>query len=185
MRRTLLIGLLSLAGSVLHATVIVPAEFREVVHGSDVIAYGRVESVRAEWADDRRRIETYVTFDVASFLKGDAGPSIVFKVPGGQLGRYRSVMTGAPVFQPGDEMFLFLKTGVSSMPVVFGFNQGVFRVRPDAGTGRRLVASPALLAGTDAPQVLHRGTMARRPVPVESFAAQVHAVMAEARESGR
>jgi hypothetical protein len=184
MRRTLLIGLLWLLAPAVHATVIVPAEFREVVRGSDVIAYGRVESVRAEWADGRRRIETYVTFDVASYLKGNAGPTIVFRVPGGQLGRYRSVMLGAPVFQPGDEVFLFLKTGVSSTPVVFGFNQGVFRVRPDAG-GRRLVASPALLAEGDAPQVLVRGTGERRAVPIESFAAQVQAVMADVREPGR
>ncbi len=185
MRTTLSIGLLLLLGAAVHATVIVPAEFREVVHGSDVIAYGRVESVRAEWSDDRRRIETSVTFGVASYFKGDSGPTIVFTVPGGQLGRYRSVMMGAPVFQPGDEAFLFLKTGVAPTPVVYGFNQGVFRVRPDAGTGRRLVASPALLAGSDAPQPLVRGARARRPVPIESFAAQVQAVMAEAREPGR
>ncbi len=185
MRRTLVVGFLWLLGSPLHATVIVPAEFREVVQGSDIIVYGRVESVRADWSDDRRRIETYVTFDVSSSLKGGADRTIVFKVPGGTLGRYRSMMMGAPVFQPGDEAFLFLKTGVASTPVVFGFNQGVFRVRSDAGTGRRLVASPALLAGADAPRPLVRGAAERRSVPIESFAAQVQAVMAEAREPGR
>lgn len=167
------------------ATVIVPAEFRQTVQGSDVIAYGRVSAVRPEWSDDRRRIETYVTFDVASYFKGNSGPTIVFKVPGGQIGRYRSVLIGAPVFQPGDEAFLFLKTDVSSTPVVFGLNQGVFRVRPDAGTGRRLVASPALLAGSDAPEVLERGAPARRSMPIESFAARIQAVLAEPQEAGR
>ena len=185
MRRPFLLGFVWLLGSTLHATVIVPAEFREVVQGSDIIAYGRVESVRAEWSDDRRRIETLVTFDVSSSLKGDPGRTIVFKVPGGTLGRYRSVMMGAPVFEPGDEAFVFLKTGVAPTPVVYGFNQGVFRVRPEAATGRRLVASPALLAGSDAPQALVRGAPERRPVPIESFAAQVRTIMAEAREAGR
>jgi hypothetical protein len=184
MRRTLSIAVLWLLGAVAHATVIVPAEFREVVRGSDVIVYGRVESAHAQWSDDRRRIETLVTFDVSSSLKGDPGPTIVFKVPGGQLGRYRSFIMGAPVFEAGDEAFLFLKTGVSDVPVVFGFNQGVFRVRADAGTGRRLVVTPALLASTDSPQVLQRGAPDRRPVAIESFAAQVRAVLAEA-EPGR
>lgn len=185
MRRTFGIGLLWLLGSTLHATVIVPAEFREVVQGSDLIVYGRVESVRPEWSDDRRRIETAVTFDVSTFLKGEADRTIVFKVPGGTLGRYRSFMMGAPVFQPGDEAFLFLRTGLAPLPVVFGFNQGVYRVRPDAGTGRRLVASPALLAGADRPQPLARGASERRAVPIESFAAQVQAVMSEGREPVR
>ena len=185
MRKTLSFGLVWLIGAVVHATVIVPAEFREIVRGSDVIAYGRVESARAQWSDDHRRIETSVTFDVSTYLKGDTGPTIVFTVPGGQLGRYRSVMMGAPVFEAGDEAVLFFRIGVSSMPVLFGFSQGVFRVRADAGTGRRMVASPALLATGDAPQVVTRGAPERRPLPIESFAAQIRAIMAEAAEPGR
>ena len=42
----------------LRATVLVPAEFREIVAGSQIIVYGRVVDVRAEWTDDRRRIDT-------------------------------------------------------------------------------------------------------------------------------
>ena len=33
----------------------IPAEFREVVAGSDLIAYGRVAEVRPQWADQRRK----------------------------------------------------------------------------------------------------------------------------------
>ncbi len=182
MRRTLALAMLWLLGSTLHATVVVPAEFREVVQGSDLIVYGRVESVRPQWSDDRRRIESVVTFGVSTILKGEADRTIEFTVPGGTLGRYRTMVMGAPVFEAGDEAFLFLRTGLAPTPVVFGFNQGVFRVRSDAGTGRRLVASPALLAGADAPQLLVRGAPDRRPVPIESFATRVLAVMAEARE---
>lgn len=179
------VALFLLGAASARATVIVPAEFREAVEGSDVIAYGRVSSVRPEWSDDRRRIETYVTFDVASCLKGNSGPTIVFKIPGGQIGRYRSVLIGAPVFEPGDEAFLFLRTNLSAAPVLFGLNQGVFRVRSDAETGRRVVASPALLAGGDTPEVLERGSPARRSMPVESFAARVQALLSEKREAVR
>src|SRR5262249_16773786 len=144
MRRLLMIACV-LVGTVAHATVLVPAEFREVVQGSELIAYGRVVDVRPQWADNRTRIDTVVTLEVASWLKGGSDGTITFKVPGGEMGRYRSVMVGAPTFQPGDEAVLFLKSDGSDLPVVFGLNQGVFRVKIDPETGRRLVVPPALM----------------------------------------
>ena len=33
----------------LSATVLIPAEFREIVSGSQIIVYGRVSDVRPEW----------------------------------------------------------------------------------------------------------------------------------------
>ena len=100
----------ALCAPAIHATVIVPAEFREVVDGSDLIAYGRVIDVHPEWADGRRRIDSIVTVDVMSWFKGGNESTLSFVVPGGEIGRYRQVMIGAPVFKPGDEAFLFLKT---------------------------------------------------------------------------
>ena len=73
----------------LHATVIVPAEFREVVPGPELIAYGRVVDVQAQWADDRRRIDSVVTVDVLSWFKGGTDGTVAFVVPGGEIGRYR------------------------------------------------------------------------------------------------
>ncbi len=45
----------------LSATVLVPAEFREIVSGSQIIVYGRVSDIRPEWIDGRRRIESVIT----------------------------------------------------------------------------------------------------------------------------
>ena len=84
----------------LGATVVVPAEFSEVVAGSQIIVHGRVTSVRAEWSDDRSRIDTIVTVVAGSYLKGGPGSTVTFRVPGGQIGRYRNVMVGAPQLQP-------------------------------------------------------------------------------------
>ena len=165
--------------SAVGATVIVPAEFREIVTGSQAIIVGRVSDVRAEWADERRRIDTYVTVDVASQLKGAPESVVTFLVPGGQIGRYRSILVGAPVFAPGDEVVLFLsaRAGVRS---VFGLNQGVFRIRVDSATGRRVVIPPALLARSESAQTVRRGAATRLPVAVEQFSAQVRAILAEA-----
>src|SRR5918992_5351219 len=100
--------LICLTPAVLHGTVLVPAEFREIVHGSQIIAFGRVIDTTPEMSDDRKRIDTLVTLQVGTYLKGGPGETVVFRVPGGQIGRCRTLMVGAPLFDVGDEAGLFL-----------------------------------------------------------------------------
>ena len=178
-----LFGVVTLAPSI-HATVIVPAEFREVVSGSDLIAYARVVDVRPEWADQRRRIDSVVTAEVLSWFKGGSDRTLSFVVPGGEIGRYRQVTIGAPSFAAGEEAFLFLKTQGSPMPYVFGLNQGVFRVRTD-DSGARNVTTPALLAVSDQPETVRRGAVTRRPMAVADFTTELRAVMAARRGAAR
>jgi hypothetical protein len=163
----------------LRATVIVPAEFREIVNGADIIAYGRVVETTVEWSDDRKRVDTLVTLQVGTYLKGGPGETLVFRVPGGQVGRFRNVMVGAPQFAVGEETVVFLNISDGGHPFVFGLNQGVFRVRIDDQTKRRVVTPPVLAARSSAPEVVVRGAVDRRPVPLETFGAQVQTVVAE------
>jgi hypothetical protein len=173
MSRVLPFVICLLMASAVGATVIVPAEFREIVAGSEIIAYMRVVETRPEWADGRRQISTIVTADVLAAYKGDVERSVSFRVPGGQIGRYRSVTVGAPVFKRGDEAVLFLTSGGADVPQVFGLNQGVFRVRQDPRSGRRIVVRPLLTATSDVPQRVVRGTAARRALEIEAFDAQL------------
>lgn len=175
---------MTVASAVIRGTVLVPAEFREVVTGADIIAYGRVVQTTVVTRDDRRRVDTLVTFRVGTYLKGAAGETLVFTVPGGDAGRYRHVFVGAPRFVSGEEVVVFLTTGVGDQPVVFGLNQGVFRVRMDRATKRRMVMPPALLAQGDGPEPVVRGAPGRRPVAIETFGAQVRAVLADAADRG-
>jgi hypothetical protein len=161
----------------LRATVLVPAEFREIVEGSQIIVYGRVVDVTPEWSDDRRRIDTLVTVEAGTYLKGGPGETVTFRVPGGQIGRYRSFMVGAPEFRPGDEAVLFLRAEGPSIARVFGLNQGVFRVRVDGQTGRRLVVLPPLMARSDSPEIVMRGAAERQPLSLDAFAGQVRLAM--------
>ena len=163
----------------LRATVLVPADFREIVNGSDIIVYGRVIETAVEWSDDRKRIDTLVTLQVGTYLKGGPGETLVFRVPGGQIGRYRNVMIGAPQFVAGEETVVFLNARGNERPLVFGLNQGVFRVRLDDQTRRRVVTPPVLVAGGETPEPIVRGSAARQPVPLETFGAQVQRVLAE------
>jgi hypothetical protein len=165
----------------LSATVLLPAEFRDVVNGSQIIVYGRITSVRPQWIDGRRRIESLVTLEAADFYRGTPSRTVTFRVPGGQVGRFKSITVGAPEFRSGDEVVLFLRAQGPAVPQVFGLNQGVFRVRTDGRTGRRLVTLPILTARGASPEIVVRGDPARRPLPLTQFAQQVKTVLQGAR----
>jgi len=162
------------------ATVLIPADFPELVTGSRAIVHGRVVDVRAQTTGDRRSIETLVTLTAVEHLKGSLGPTVTFKVPGGQIGRYRRVLVGAPVFGRGDEVIVFLGGRGPSIPYLYGLSQGVFRVAR-GGDGRDVVTPPPIMArGVGAERVV-RGDPARRPVPVDEFARKVRDVLERSR----
>jgi hypothetical protein len=100
-------------------------------------------------------------------------------VPGGQIGRYRNVIVGAPQFQSGEEAILFLTASGPSIAHVFGLSQGVFRVKVDARSGQRLVVPPVLMSQTDADvaQPVIRGDTTRRQLSLDQFAATVRQAM--------
>ena len=123
------------------ATVIAPADFPAVVNGSQLIVHGRVVDVRSQMTAGRRSIHSFVTVAVDQALKGNPGPTVTFRVPQGQVGRYRRIIVGAPEFSVGDEIVVFLTARAPAIPTVFGLNQGVRRLRGDAA--RRRVALDA------------------------------------------
>jgi hypothetical protein len=114
-----------------------------------------------------------VTVEAGDYLKGDLGPRVTFKVPGGQLGRYRTIFVGAPTFQSGDELVLFLKSNGASYPFITGLSQGLFRVVTDRTSGRRLVTPPAVVGKPGVDERVVRGDPARRPLPLDDFRALV------------
>lgn len=177
LRSTLAFVLLIHAAPAL-ATVYLPADFAEMVDTSLYIVHGSVVDVRSEATADRRTIVTYVTVDVTQQLKGSPRQSVTFLVPGGQAGRYERIVVGAPRFEAGDEVVLFLTVRGPTIPYVFGLSQGVYRV--SRSTGRAVVMPPAVLtrdAEGPAGGRLVRGDPARRPLALDDFAREVRAVM--------
>jgi hypothetical protein len=157
------------------ATVYLPADFTEMVTTSSFIVHGRVVDVRSEPTNDRRSIATFVTLDVAEPLKGQPGGSVTFRVPGGTVGRYRRVIVGAPEFDRGDEVVVFLTSRGPSIPYPFGLSQGVYRVSRTSG---RAVVTPPLITSTGAgPERIVRGDPARRPRALEEFTREVRTVL--------
>jgi hypothetical protein len=183
MRRFIAFSSFVLLSTALHATVIVPIEFRELVMTAPVIVHGQVVDVRAEWVDGRRSVETFVTVAASEYLKGDLGERMVFRVPGGHLGRYRTVFVGAPEFREGDEVVLFLQHRGPSFPYIIGLSQGAFRVVPDARTGRRMVTTPIVMGRPgDEPERIVRGDVTRKPLAIDAFRDAVRQVLAGARQ---
>jgi hypothetical protein len=103
---------------------------------------------------------------------------VTVHVPGGQMGRYRTVVVGAPAFREGEEVVLFLRRYAGRDSIV-GVSQGAYRVVSDP-SGRRLVTSPVVIAqpGADAQPVV-RGDAARRPLAVDAFTDLVKRLVAE------
>ena len=172
----LLVGLSPLA----RATVIVPADLGELARDAQAIVRGRVASVEARWTDDHRAIESIVTLEVESTLKGSFGSAVQFRVPGGQLGRFRSLVMGAPEFSVDQRVVVFLVAWGPSVPYVLGMSQGVFRVVA-AESGGWLVTPPALLPAVAGTVPILRGDPNRRPLVLGDFEQRVRALAGGAR----
>ena len=78
--------LMGLAG-VAHATTILPADLGELSRDARVIVVGCVAMLEEHWTVDRRAINTLVILHVDTYLKGDFGPTVQFRTPGGRCCR--------------------------------------------------------------------------------------------------
>ena len=172
--RASLFTVVLLLPAVAHATMEVPVEFGEMVQGSQLVVYGRVVDVRGLQSGDRRTIETIVTVTVAQALKGQPGETVTFRMPGGDVGRYRRVVVGVPRFSSGDDVIVFLRGGAPALPTVFGLSQGLYRVGRTAD-GRAVVAPAVFTAPAAGAERVVRGDPARQPLALEVFAREVRA----------
>jgi len=128
MRTTIAVLLIVAASASVRATSFIATDLNELTRDAQTIARGRVVAVESRWSDDRQRIETLVTLAAENYLKGALGEHVDFIVPGGRLGRFRSIVVGAPQFRAGDRIIVFLGARAPSLPHVIGLTQGLFRI---------------------------------------------------------
>jgi hypothetical protein len=162
------------------ATVVVPADLGELSRDARAIVRGRVAAVDGRWTDDRQTIETIVTLEVESYLKGSLGPTLQFRVPGGELGRYRKIVVGAPEFAVDQHVVVFLGAVGPMVPYILGLNQGVYRLALAADRSGWIVTPPPMLPAAVTTPVV-RGDAARRPMPLADFEQRVRALAGGAR----
>ena len=152
------------------ATTVLPVDFDEMVARSHTVVRGHVVDVRARMTAGRRSIESVVTLQVIDAVKGGATRQVQFRVPNGQVGRYRRVTVGAPEFARGDDVVVFLSGSFPVVPMPYGLSQGVYRIGRDAA-GRAVVSGPQ-----PGEERFVRGDPARRPVAVDVFLRDVRAI---------
>ena len=150
------------------ATVVLPADLSELSRDAVAIARGHVVAVEAQWKEDRRGIETLVTLETETYLKGSLGNVVQFRVPGGSLGRFRSIVVGAPQFTVGQRVILFLGSRGPTIPYVLGLSQGVYRLT-QTPQGDWMVTPPMIAPAGDGPIV--RGSLS--PSPLGDFERQI------------
>jgi hypothetical protein len=163
------------------ATTIIPADLGELSRDARAIVRGRIAALDTQWTEDRGTIETIVTLEVEQYLKGALGPTLRFRVPGGDLGRFRSIVVGAPEFVVDEHVVVFLGARGPSVPYVLGLSQGVFRVVRAVNNTGWLVTSPALLPAAGGAVPIVRGDPTRRALPLGDFEQRVRVLAGGAR----
>jgi hypothetical protein len=176
---TVMVGLGLTAGT-LFASTFLSAEFREVVSEASTIVRGRVTDVRAMRSPDGD-VESIVTIAVEAALKGPAERFVAMHLPGGTIGRYRTVMTGAPVMGVGEHAVFFLKRGPGNSLWPVGLAQGIYRVSNSAGargTTAGMVYAPVIPGvTTNALGPVVRGDARRKSLPVTEFESLVRLLL--------
>jgi hypothetical protein len=163
------------------ATVLIPADLGELSRDALAIARGRVAALDAQWTEDHGTIETIVTLQVETYLKGSLGSTLRFRVPGGELGRFRSIVVGAPELAVNQRIVVFLGARGPSIPFVLGLNQGVFHVSRAADDSGWFVASPVMMPTTAGDVRVVRGDPARRPLALDQFEQTVRSLAGAAK----
>src|SRR5215471_9049577 len=86
------------------ATTVIPPTFEQLVQQAELIFQGTVTDVKSVWEGEgaQRHIDTYVTFEVADSIKGDAGSSYTIRMLGGTVDDDTMLVTDTPKFSVGD-----------------------------------------------------------------------------------
>lgn len=158
-------------------SVVVPMSLDELARDAGTIVDAQVIAVHV--TTDTGRLERVVSLRVIERWKGPADDVLHVRVPGGTLGRTRTLVTGVPVLGEGDRFVLFLDRTPGGAHRVLGLHQGAWRVSASPRDGVLSVA-PAPVGETSA-GIVRRGDGTRRSRRLEVFRHEVLALAEQAR----
>jgi len=115
----------------------------DLIRSSHGIVHAQVTDIRAEWNADHTFIFSYVTLEVKRSLLGQKHAYETVRVPGGVVDGFRVVMEGAPDFQVGDKVVVFLGAWDDGALMVEGYYQGLSKVDRDAAGNEMLKGGSA------------------------------------------
>jgi hypothetical protein len=151
-------------GATTNATVLKKLTEAEMASRAQRILIGRCTSVRSEWNEDRTKIFTYVTVSPENSLKGNQdSDEIVVKQLGGIVGDTGMHVEGSSIFEKDDEVFLYLERDREGFQRVVGFSQGMFTIKTDANSGKKVLYKKQIKAAR-----YRDGSIRRRIVEIRS-----------------
>ena len=118
------------------ATTLAPWTLEDFVAHANAAVAGTVTGIEVRWNDDHTQIHSYVTLDLDQVVAGEVLPDpLVLDEIGGRVGRRIEVVEGAPVYLPGERVFVFVEK-VDGIFRTLGFYQGKYTLEVDPASGK-------------------------------------------------
>lgn len=125
------------------ATTIIPLSDDDLALSSTAIVEGRCIRLDPVYDAEAGVVYTNVTFRVTRVLKGNLEPGrITLRQLGGVAGDNATVIWGAPYWQEGWDMLLYLTPDPTGTMRVAHLSLGYFRILNDGSTAKRYVSRP-------------------------------------------
>lgn len=129
------------------ATLLVYMSDEDLTARADAVVQGEVLSVESYRDARLNRVFRRVTVGVHEYLKGQGPSEVLVRVAGGVLGELEYRVLGAPQFEVGEQVVLYLEARADTNGVI-GMAQGKLRITTDEHGERwvqRDIASVALV----------------------------------------
>ncbi|MGH9429044.1 MAG: hypothetical protein ACRD2L_22400 [Terriglobia bacterium] len=131
---------LVLAGSLpVFSTTVEKFTLDDLVQKSGRIIVGKCMSRASRWNDRNTLILTTARFAVSEPLKGSNDGFVNVVTVGGTLDGITQTVSGMPVFEPEEEVLLFLEPSKNGHWQPLGMSQGKFRILRNRQTGEEEV----------------------------------------------
>src|SRR4030095_9519904 len=112
----------------------------DLIIGARAIVRGKVLAVTCQLDDQTGRGFTYIRVRVREVLKRKVADREIFlKEHGGQTANRGSIIFGAPGFEKGERVLLYLDTWNDGSLRVYQMFLGKFSIVPDPATGKQIV----------------------------------------------
>jgi hypothetical protein len=121
------------------ATTVEKFSLDDLVQKSGRIIVGKCISSESRWNDRNTLILTTARFAVSEPLKGSSDGFVNVVTVGGTLDGITQEVSGMPVFEPEEEVLLFLEPSKNGQWQPLGMSQGKFRILRNRQTGEQEV----------------------------------------------
>ena len=130
------------------ATVLVAMNVEDLAANSPVVVVADVNHVRMDYNPAKTKIYTRVLITPTEVMRGEVVGTIELKLLGGQVDDVVARMPGAPNFEAGERVLIFLEPREDGDGyLVVGMFQGKLTVYKDPQTGLQMVQEPQLSKG--------------------------------------